>query len=193
MKINKTVKVGILSSLVSILATSGIAVAAVSLSAKEIPFTSNDENWQVDNVEDAVNDLYGLGIEASNAKIYKLGDGFSFDITDIVGEENVGNYDADNFLVVWNAPSLAKTQVINRGQGNGMSTVLGFVTVSPSGYTKSYENGVLKVTGGTVTVTGTIQQWYNGSDPGSSYSGNKSFSVKPTVYFLPSIEITEIN
>ena len=60
MKINKTLKVGILSSLVSIVATGGIAVAAVSLSAKEIPFTSNDENWQVNNVEDAVNDLYEL-------------------------------------------------------------------------------------------------------------------------------------
>ena len=194
MKINKTVKVWILSSLISIIATSGIAVAAVSLNAKEIPFTSKDENWQVDNVEDAMNDLYDLGKIASNAKVYKLGNGFSFDITNIVGAENVGNYDANNFLVVWNGPSIGRTQVINRGQGNGMSTVLGYVTIGNSGaYSKSYKNGILTVTGGTVSVTERIQQWYAGKDPGSVYEGSISFSVTPTVYFLPGVEITEVN
>ena len=47
--------------------TSG--VVAAKLSAKDISFTSNDEEWIVNNVDDALNDLYDL---IENEKITKI-------------------------------------------------------------------------------------------------------------------------
>ena len=40
---------------------SSIGVVAYSLSAKDISFTPNNSNWQVDNINDAINDLYKSG------------------------------------------------------------------------------------------------------------------------------------
>jgi len=70
MKSNKKFIIGMLFG---ILLASTVGVVAVKLTAKEIPFTSEDVEWQVDNVEDAMNDLFVLGKAASNVKIYKLG------------------------------------------------------------------------------------------------------------------------
>jgi len=39
---------------------SGIGVVAVNILANDIGFTPNDEEWQVNNVNDAMNDLYEL-------------------------------------------------------------------------------------------------------------------------------------
>ena len=60
MKINKKI---LLTSIISVVLSSIISVAAVKLSAKEIGFTSSNEGWNVDNVEDAINDLYELELE----------------------------------------------------------------------------------------------------------------------------------
>ena len=48
----------IIAMLLVALISSGISVAAVSITAKDIGFTSSDEGWEVTNVEDAMNDLY---------------------------------------------------------------------------------------------------------------------------------------
>ena len=49
--------------------TASISVTAVTLSAKDINFKSTNPEWQADNVEDAMNDLYNLGSE--NIKYHK--------------------------------------------------------------------------------------------------------------------------
>ena len=59
-KKNKTLKTVILTAIISISLVTGIGVAAITLTAKEIGFTSTNEEWKVTNVEDAVNDLYSL-------------------------------------------------------------------------------------------------------------------------------------
>jgi len=51
----------ILTVLMVALVSSGISVAAVKLTAKDIGFTSTHEEWEVSNVEDAMNDLYNIG------------------------------------------------------------------------------------------------------------------------------------
>lgn len=50
-----------------IMFTSGVVAARIS--AKDIGFTSSDEGWEVDNVEEAMNDLYDL---IENQKITKI-------------------------------------------------------------------------------------------------------------------------
>jgi len=67
MKINKKI---LLTSIISGVLSSTITVAAVSLSAKEIGFTSTDSEWLVENVEDAVNDLYQISI--NNTPVAKV-------------------------------------------------------------------------------------------------------------------------
>lgn len=66
MKSNKKFIIGMLSG---VLLASTVGVVAVKLTAKEIPFTSEDVEWQVDNVEDAMNDLYASSKESKKILI----------------------------------------------------------------------------------------------------------------------------
>jgi len=56
---NKVIKSTLLILGIALVFTSG--VFAAKLSAKDIGFTSRNEEWKVDNVEDAMNDLYDIG------------------------------------------------------------------------------------------------------------------------------------
>ena len=67
-KIN--VKSMLLGVLLSGLVFGVINVVAVTLTAKDIKFTSNDSEWEVDNVNDAIDDLYALGVNAGINKTY---------------------------------------------------------------------------------------------------------------------------
>ena len=55
MKLDKKI---IITSIICFLISGTIGVVAYKAAAKDITFTPSNENWQVDNVEDAVNDLY---------------------------------------------------------------------------------------------------------------------------------------
>ena len=48
---------------------SGIGVVAVNILANDIGFTPNDEEWQVNNVNDAMNDLYELADKPTSEQI----------------------------------------------------------------------------------------------------------------------------
>ena len=45
-------------------------VVAATLTAKDIGFKSSHEEWQVDNAETALNDLYGLSKNSNNGKYF---------------------------------------------------------------------------------------------------------------------------
>lgn len=64
MKLDKKI---IITSIICFLISGTIGVVASKLSAKDIGFTSTNENWQVNNVEDAMNDLYEKNEEAINS------------------------------------------------------------------------------------------------------------------------------
>jgi len=53
----------IITAIISVLLTSAVGVVAAKLTAKDIHFTSTNEEWNVDNVEDAMNDLYDIALE----------------------------------------------------------------------------------------------------------------------------------
>ena len=55
---NKTFKTIALTSIITTVLLVSVGVVAYKAVAKEVSFTPINENWQVDNVEDAVNDLY---------------------------------------------------------------------------------------------------------------------------------------
>ena len=55
----KIFKSRIFSFILGAVIFSGISVCAYSLSSNDISFTPENSNWQVSNVEEAVNDLYG--------------------------------------------------------------------------------------------------------------------------------------
>jgi len=65
---SKTFKTIALTSIITTVLLGSIGVAAYNVVAKEISFTPTNSNWQVDNVEDAVNDLY----DKSNMKTGEL-------------------------------------------------------------------------------------------------------------------------
>jgi len=105
MKINKKI---LLTSIISGVLSSTITVAAVSLSAKEIGFTSTDSEWLVENVEDAVNDLYKIGIDNSEeiyiAKYFRGGIS-SYALTAMIGDDiyqNIGASSSENGTISGN-------------------------------------------------------------------------------------------
>ena len=55
MKLDKKI---IITSIICFLISGTIGVVAYKVGAGDVSFTPENENWQVDNVEDAVNDLY---------------------------------------------------------------------------------------------------------------------------------------
>jgi len=187
MKLIRNNKKIIFAVLITAVLTSVISVTAVKLSASDIGFESNHDGWEVDNVNDAMNDLYDLGIEASNAKIYKLGEGRSFDISSIVGKENVANYSADNFLVFWNSPECTQQTLGWNGETDNRITVYGKIDKGDD-FVKSYDNttGIVTITGGTYKLGAYATQIMSGYN----YA---TLQNTPTVYFLPSTEIVTVD
>jgi len=61
-----SVKYMLLFGIVCALICNSTAVVATQINAKDVGFTSNDETWKVNNVEDAVNDLYLNKVNQSN-------------------------------------------------------------------------------------------------------------------------------
>jgi len=158
--------------------TSG--VVAATLTAKDVGFTASNEEWQVNNVEDAMNDLYEIGKEAKG-KIYVLGtctSGQSFSIANIVGQENVGNYSASNFLVVSGGISTS-LEADADSDHTGHDATASFSFSAPS---VSYNNttGVVTVGGGSWNMSIYMK-----------YSNQPSTSgvVTNTVYFIDNSEI----
>lgn len=64
------IKIIAITALITALLVGGTCVAAVSLTAKDIKFTSTNEGWEANNVEDAVNDLYVIGQNKKNGVVF---------------------------------------------------------------------------------------------------------------------------
>lgn len=78
----------------------GIGVAAITLTAGEIKYTPSNELSTATNVKDAMDELYTMTNELKAGKLTLVGTTTSFNIADIVGEENVGKYTVDDFICV---------------------------------------------------------------------------------------------
>lgn len=58
MKNNKTLKAVIIAVVITVIITGGIGVTAMQFFADKIMFTPSDSEWEVNNVADAIDDLY---------------------------------------------------------------------------------------------------------------------------------------
>ena len=176
-KLNKEI---ILTFIITAIIFSSIGVLAVSLTAKEIGFTSTNEGWEVDNVEDAMNDLYEIGIEASNTNIHNLGEGRSFDISSIVGSENVGKYTSDNFYCISPQFSLTAQTVTDNDTGDHAYGATSFTA-----FDVSYDNttGVVTISGGVLTLK-VIDYQYKNNQVETARQQTVTKDITPTVYFF---------
>ena len=108
-----------------------------------------DGNSSPQEIVEAYNGLIGGGT------LTKVGTSRSFNITNIVGAGNIGNYTNDDFLVV---PNLSYDSGNFDLRSNGTSTKFheGKITISaPTTYTVNYNSstGDVSITGGVSTVT----------------------------------------
>lgn len=69
---NKTLKVAVLTAIISILLTGGICVSAVALKADDIIYNPSNSEWKVDNAEDALNNLYELSANTNGGIFDKV-------------------------------------------------------------------------------------------------------------------------
>ena len=192
MKLKKEI---ILTALITAVITGTVAVTAVSLTAKDIGFKPNNQEWDATNVEDAMNDLYNIGKEVSGKKIYKLGQGRSFSIADIVGKEKQKAVESTGYLegtmkclgtairTVGKQGMRYKTTgsiSIHRQEGHQYTTI-----TSQQEFVKTYDqtSGVINITGGTFQMHQTVS--------GDDTVFKSTTTVTPIVYFIDNIEIVE--
>ena len=98
----KIFKNSLFTFILGVLCTITIGVGATAIyNASEIGFTPSDSNWKVNNMQDAINDLYNN----SGSKIVKLSDSvvtsntsYTYDVSNINGYEN---FTADNFFYAY--------------------------------------------------------------------------------------------
>jgi len=65
----KTIKGIVIGSIFGIILAGSIGVAAVTLTAKEVSFSPSDSEFNVNNVEGAINELYNIAVENSQSAI----------------------------------------------------------------------------------------------------------------------------
>jgi len=116
----------------------------------------------------------------SGGKIYKLGTGRSFNISSIVGSENVGKYGLSNFLAVWNCPT-GSTPV----GGGSIEDDYSFSYANAGNPTLSYDNatGIITSTNGVMRTSFTRT---------SGAAGSVTIQVSPTIYFLDGAELISV-
>jgi len=165
--------------ILGIILGSGIVYAATLYKATDVSYEPSDASWEVDNVNEAINDLHAATLNStSDAQLVEVGTSRSFNIKEIVGEEHLDKYSASDFVVVGIIPSTT-----GYGEVRDLSGAKGYGTVSEeTAFTISYDEttGDVTITGGTLLLrTGVIKS--SGSASGSL---NTSITKNVKVYML---------
>lgn len=113
-----------------------LTVFALSVNSNEVLFTPSNENWAVDNVEDAINDLYNKkwSIELIGQDNYDSTHSYAYQHTyDLTSYSNYESFTEDNFILSFTSFGVIKS---------------GSTTSNQGGIIKSYnqETGILTVT-----------------------------------------------
>ena len=170
----KFIKNNIFGFILGIILCSGIVYAA-SYYAKDISYEPTDASWEVNNVSEALNDLHTLVGAASKSNIYKLGTGRSFNISSIVGIENVGNYTKDNFIAVPDGSSVNSSPMQTVGSRDNPSAT---AALSSGTITYDASTGTVTVSGFVLTATQYAYQY------GQGPMGSNATNLAVTVYFV---------
>ena len=127
----------LLGFILGLLICGGI-VYATSYFAKDISYQPSDTSWEVDNVNEALDNLYEKTSDKSD--IVYLGTGTSFDVSDILGFEK---FTEENFIV--------GVDELYEMQGTNITGSHKYISAKLSGFSieKTYDKttGVLTISG----------------------------------------------
>lgn len=160
----------IIGIIIGVLAFGGIGAVAITLTAKDINYTSSESEFAVDNVKSAIAELYKISQESTGSqKVVNLGTNTSFNLTSYDGYQNFTN---DNFIIV-SASSMSKSGSSNYQPGYS-ANVQSTVTASYS-TTKNYNAST-----GILTAYATFSGSYSRAG-GTIAGGFPSFSTNQAV------------
>lgn len=121
---------------------SGMTVFAYSLNLSDISYTPTNENFEVNNAQEAIDKLYELS-QDTGVEVVNLGTAATIDVSSYDGYEN---FTEDNFLVTIVSFSASTSTVNGYQSGGGTATVTksynaetGVLTISPT--SKNYGMG----------------------------------------------------
>lgn len=119
---------------------------------------------------------------SGKSKVYYLGAGRSFNISNLVGPKNIGKYGISNFIVAWTSPSGSAGITAEETDKEYKMAISATVTTT-SDFILSYNNstGVLTISGGTYTVSA--------HQPAYDIIQTSTYNNNPKVYFVPNIEL----
>ena len=158
-----------------ILMSSGIVYAATLIDSKDVTYTPSDSSFNVNDVSDALNNLYNRisDLESSSSAVYYLGTATSYDIKTLFPQIDYTALTSDNFLIV------ASGTCTNTYRN---SFNFAFVEETVIGPSASYD-----ATTGILTVTNTYGQ-------GRVNDGNSGkCSLNDKVYFITKNVINKSN
>jgi len=160
----------------------GIGVAAITLQANQVKYTPSNSGFNATNAEEALDKLYTMTGNIEKGKLTLVGTTTSFNIADIVGEENVGNYTAADFIVV---PDISEVLTGSADIASPGSYGIGRVQYSLQSlkdFLVSYDNtnGDVIIENQQLKITGQI---YGGVYNGTLQSTTSyTYSISPKVY-----------
>ena len=166
-----------LGFILGIIVMSGIGVSATVLyQSNLVSYTPTDTNWNVDNVKDAIDELYAA-VENNKDSVIYLGTGTTFDLKKYDGYQNFTN---SNFIVSPVVDTNGRFQTIHLKTWEDWWFV--YQNMKPTSYSYNSTTGVLTVTRPYIYATGTNEA--NGSDVTGSlfYRSTKTFDCK--VYLI---------
>ena len=143
-----------------IVASVGIVSATVTILSYQVTYEPNDNEWNVNTVEDALDDLYTKASVISG-NIYYLGEGTSFDLKTIIPSVDYTKLTADNFIV--------------EAQSKASTTIGGFTSGGPS---SDFIQGSTTLNKSYNASTGVLSAHYNVYAIGHLYTGDKAWYTK---------------
>lgn len=120
--------------------------------------------------------IYNKLCSTDGKTIYKLGTGRSFNITEIVGEENISKYTIGNFIVAIDTLS-GQTNSLTLDSSDARCTAN---ITRTSTFTLDYNTST-----GDFTITGGVYTLHVWQTPWSHIYTKKTINATPIVYFCP--------
>jgi len=150
----RNLKCAVLSFVLGGIVFSGIGVIAVTLTAKDIKYTPSNENFTATNVEEAMDGLYDIANELENSsKVYYLGIGTTFNISELLPDVDVSTLTNDNFVVGSNKYSGGNTGTNTCSWATAYDDMLAYSGPIVPNFTYNKETGVLSITNTTSLTT----------------------------------------
>lgn len=136
---------------------------------------ANQLNFLYNNIENIISKI---NVNVANCKIVLLGSGTSFNISDIVGSENIGQYSINDFIVV---PDIKFPLSYDINQANSQQVRANSTISAPYVHNLSYDNTNGNVSVTTMTISHVYRYW---ASNGASATYSNNWTINPKIYLL---------